>query len=261
MAERTEFQPGTPSWVDLGTPDIPGAAAFYTAMFGWDVQEAGPVEVTGGYRMAMLRGRPVAGLGPQMNTDMPPYWSTYITVADADATAAAVEANDGKVIMPPMDVMTVGRMGVFLDCLGAAFSIWQPRDHVGAGIVNEPGTLCWNELACRDVERAKSFYSAVFGWDPHTRSMGDFDYTEWHLGDRPIGGMIEMNDQYPPEMPANWLVYLGSQDCDESALRCTDLGGAVIVPPADIPEVGRFSVVRDPYGAVFALISLVAPAS
>lgn len=122
--EMTSYEPGTPSWVDLGTPDQDAATAFYEGLFGWDVPE-GPPEA-GGYRMCMLRGTPVAGMGPQMNPDMPPWWTTYVSVADADATTAAVTANGGHVLMPPMDVLDVGRMAIFMDPAGAMFSVWQP---------------------------------------------------------------------------------------------------------------------------------------
>ena len=164
MSERTSYAPGTPCWVDVGTPDIEAAAAFYSGLFGWSVKEGENAEQTGDYRQAMLRGKPVAGVMPLMQEGQPPAWSTYISVEDADATAAKVREAGGQVLAEPMDVLDLGRMAVFIDTTDAAFGIWQPGSFVGAGVVNEADALVWNELNTRDPEAAKAFYGAVFGW-------------------------------------------------------------------------------------------------
>jgi hypothetical protein len=252
MPEVTAYPPGTPSWVDLGSPDIAAAAAFYTGMFGWDAPE-GPPE-TGGYRNCTYKGRPVAGIGPQM-AEGPPYWTTYVAVADADAAAAKVTAAGGTTLLAPMDVMSFGRMAVFMDPVGAAFSIWQAGDHVGAGLVNEPNTLCWNELACRDPEGAKSFYGAVFGWTPQTDEATG-PYVMWNLNGRVVGGMMPMDENFPAEVPPHWMPYFAVDDTDASAARAADLGGEVVMGPMDLP-VGRMAVLKDPHGAVFSIIKLV----
>src|SRR4051812_18692975 len=177
--EISEYAPGTPCWIDLGTPDADGAARFYGGLFGWDVEE-GPPEA-GGYRMCMLRGQPVAGMGPQMSTDIPPFWASYVSVSDVDATSAAVKDLGGSVVVEPMDVMTAGRMAVCVDPSGAAFSLWQPGDMVGAALANEPGAFTWNELMTRDVPGATTFYGSLFGWGADT--VPDGSYTEWKLAD------------------------------------------------------------------------------
>jgi uncharacterized protein len=145
-------------------------------------------------------------------------------------------------------------MAVFADPLGAPFSIWQPRQHVGAGLVNEPGTLCWNELVTRDTDRAKAFYRAVFGWEPASQMMGTSEYTEWKLGDRPVGGMMPMGEDWPPEIPAHWLVYFAVTNTDNAAERAASLGGQVSVPATDI-EPGRFAVLNDPQGGQFGVFA------
>ena len=142
--EIDTYEPGVPSWIDLGSPDPQGAADFYGALFGWDAPE-GPPE-TGGYRVAMVGDRAVAGIGQAQNPG-PPVWATYIAVESADATAEKVTAAGGQVILPPMDVLDVGRMAVFTDSVGAFFSVWQAGTHPGAQLVNEPGTWSWSELA------------------------------------------------------------------------------------------------------------------
>lgn len=249
--EMTSYEPGTPSWVDLGTPDIPVARKFYTELFGWQIHDAGPD--AGGYCMAYLRDKPVAGLGPQQNPG-PPYWTTYISVADADATAAAVSAAGGQVFMPPMDVFTFGRMAVFADAGGAPFAVWQPGEHIGAGLTVEPGTLCWNELNTREPDKAKAFYAAVFGWGAGEQ-QGSPAYTEWTNNGRTVAGMITMDESWPPGVPSHWMTYFAVADADQSVARVTELGGQVRVPPTDIPP-GRFAVVADPAGAVFSVIAL-----
>jgi predicted enzyme related to lactoylglutathione lyase len=253
MTEATSHAPGIPSWVDLSTPDPEAAKKFYAALFGWE-----PVTVeapeAGGYTMLHQRGKPVAGMAP--GGDGPPAWSTYVSTADADATAAKVRAAGGTVMLEPMQVMTAGRMAVFIDPTGAVFAVWQAGDHHGAGLVNEPGAPCWNELQTRDVVAAKRFYSAVFGWGSETHE-GPMPYTEWKQDGRSIGGMMSMDAAgVPAAVPPHWLVYFGSADCDATTARAVELGATVIVPPMDIQDGLRFSVVADPQGAVFGVVRM-----
>jgi predicted enzyme related to lactoylglutathione lyase len=252
--EVDRYEEGVPSWVDLGTSDIDAAARFYGALFGWEAPEAPPE--AGGYRVCTLRGRPVAGLGPQMNPG-PPVWATYVNTADADAVASRVAAHGGQILAPPFDVLDAGRMAVFADPSGAVFSAWQPKNHVGAGIVNEPGAYAWSELVATDVDGALIFYPAVFGWSVN-RLPPDGDplqYVEWKLGDRSIGGMLPKPPTIPAEVPAFWGVYFAVEDCDRAVEEVTRLGGRTLMPPMDI-EPGRFAVVTDPAGAAFNVMAL-----
>jgi len=247
------YDHGVPSWVDLQSSNPAAARQFYGGLFGWDVEE-GPPEA-GGYALAMLRGRAVAGIGPMMAPAPISFWSTYVNVDDADAIAAVVPGAGGQVYMPPMDVMDVGRMAVFADPAGAAFGVWQPGAHKGAGIVNEPNTLCWNELVTTDVEGCKAFYATVFGWGAATHGEGPSAYTEWQLGGRSIGGMMARPPQMPAEAPNYWGVYFAVEDCDAAVAKATGLGGSVALPPMDI-EPGRFSLLADPTGAMFSVITM-----
>jgi predicted enzyme related to lactoylglutathione lyase len=250
--EIDSYEPGVPSWVDLGSPDPQGAADFYGALFGWDAPE-GPAE-TGGYRVAMVGDRAVAGIGPAQNPG-PPYWTTYIAVESADAAAERVTAAGGVTIVAPMDIFDVGRMAVFADPSGAVFSVWQAGAHPGAQLVNEPGTWSWTELLTTDTDGSKTFYGAVFGWTPvtHTGPMGE--YTEWQLGGRSVGGMMQKPPMVPAEVPNHWAVYFAVADADAAVARIVELGGSVMLPPMDI-EPGRFAVVADPTGAAFNVIAL-----
>ncbi|HWJ62653.1 MAG TPA: VOC family protein [Acidimicrobiales bacterium] len=250
--EMTSYRPGTPSWVDIGVPDMDAAVAFYGALFGWTFTEGS--EETGGYRQALLGGKRIAGFGPKMDPG-PPYWATYVATASADDTAAKVVAAGGKVIVDPMDVLDFGRMAVFTDDTGTFLSVWQAGSHPGAELVNEPGAITWNELNTRNADEAKAFYGAVFGWTSETAESPMMTYTQWYLDGDVIGGMMHMGPQFPPEVPNNWLVYFAVEDTDAAVGQVADLGGSVLMQPMDI-DAGRFAVVADPAGAPFAVIKL-----
>ena len=253
MPERDSYAPGTPSWADLSTADVDAAAAFYGALFGWEHQLAEPPEETGGYGFFLKNGKMVAGVGPKQNEQQPTVWTTYIATADADASAGKVKDAGGMVMMDPFDVMDVGRMGVFADPTGAAFSVWQPGRHKGAEVVNEPGAMTWNELHTRDIDAAKAFYAAVVGWEGDTQDMGPgMQYTEWKLDGQTMGGMMQMGDDWPPQVPSFWLVYFGTEDADAAVAKIGELGGSVSMGPMTIPA-GRFAVATDSQGTSFAV--------
>lgn len=253
MVEKTGYEPGTPCWVDLTTPDIEGAARFYSGLFGWEAVDQG--SEFGGYRMCLLHGKPVAGMGPAQQPGTPPNWTGYVAVTDADTATKAVTAAGGQVFVEPMEIPGTGRMGILADTGGAAFGVWQPRGFAGAAVVNEPGAVCWNELMTRHPEAAKNFYQAVFGWEPEVQPMGDYDYTTWSLGGQQVAGMLPMGEQFPAEVPPFWLTYFAVEDADATAADAAQLGGQVSMPPTDIP-VGRFAVLTDPAGAAFGVIKL-----
>jgi uncharacterized protein len=256
MSERASYEPGTPSWTDLGTPDLDAAVEFYAALFGWEVGEAGDPEQTGGYRMAMLRGKPVAGMMPLMQEGQPTAWQTYVSVADVETTATAVGEAGGAVIAGPMDVMEAGRMAVFADPAGATFAVWQAGAHPGSGLVNEPGALSWNELNTRDPDAARDFYTSVFGWGAGEQDMGELGtYTVWTLGEDSVGGMLDMRGRVPDQVPSHWLTYFGVDDADGAVGQAKELGGGLAFGPVDI-AAGRFAVLHDPQGAMFAVIKL-----
>ncbi len=257
MPKRSEYAAGTPSWIDLGSPDTEASAAFYTALFGWTANvEENPD--AGGYVMFLQDDQPVAGMGPLQMEGQPPAWSTYVTVDDADKTAAIAKEAGATVLLEPMDVLDVGRMAIFMDPFGAVISVWQPRAHQGAGLVNEPNTLCWNELATRDVDGSKDFYNKLFGWNANTADFGGMTYTELKVGDDTIAGMLEMGDNFPPEVPPHWLTYFSVADTDAIAAKAAELGGTIVAPPNDIPP-GRMSVIADPHGATFAVLAMSQP--
>lgn len=245
MPEFDGYAPGRPCWIDLASADLDAAKTFYGALFGWAAEtEADPA--AGGYTRFNLGGRDVAGLGPLRGG--PPAWASYIATDDPEGVRDRVEAAGGKTLMPPMTVLTAGRMAVFTDPGGAPFGVWQAGDHLGARIANEPDTWCLSELQSRDLEAAKRFYAAVFGW-----SIGAGGYAEVRLGDDFVAGMMPMPEAVPAEVGDHWTVYFRVNRCEETLERLQQLAGTVIREPFAAGP-GRVAVAADPEGAHFHLM-------
>jgi predicted enzyme related to lactoylglutathione lyase len=256
-----DYAPGTPSWVELSSQDPDASASFYGELMDWTTSEPGPADQTGGYRMFQQGGQSVGGLMGHMQEGQRTAWMTYVSVADADATATAVKSAGGNVLVEPMDVMDIGRMAVFADPTGAVFGVWQPRAFAGADLVNEPNSLCWNEVLTRDAETDKSFYAAVFNWTPTRPSFeGAPDtYTVWQLSGHPVGGMMQMSDEhFPADVPSHWNVCFAVADCDAVVAKARELGATITAGPMDMP-IGRFASMIDPQGAPLSIMQ--APAS
>ncbi|MCB0213633.1 MAG: VOC family protein [Anaerolineae bacterium] len=257
MAEFTEYKPGTFCWVDLSTPDAEAAKRFYTELFGWRIVEM-PIPDGSTYTMFQVRGKDVAALYPmgkeQQAAGVPPHWMSYVSVTSADDTAEKAASLGAEILAGPFDVMESGRMVMFQDPTGAQVAAWQPKDHFGAVLANEPGAFCWNELATKDVKKATDFYTQLFDWQVESQEMpGGFVYSSFLNDGRYNGGMMQMSEEWG-DMPSNWTVYFTVESCDESVERVQSLGGSVMVPPTDIPNIGRFSMLQDPQGAIFAML-------
>ena len=251
------YAPGTPIWVDLTTPDLAGSTRFYSQLFGWQAEDMG--EQMGHYTMMRQDGKSVAAISPPMGPaaeGTPPAWTTYISTPNAEETVKKVTEAGGTVIVAPMAVPEQGIMAVFADPTGAVIALWQPAQMKGAELVNTPNSLGWNELAPRDINTAKAFYTKVFPWTAKTNDMGGgAEYTEWQIDGRSIGGGMNMSSMYPPSVPAHWLVYFVVANTDDTLKRAQELGAKVMAPATDIPT-GRLAVLADPQGATFAVIQL-----
>lgn len=256
MPEITKHVPGMFSWADLGTTDVAAAKQFYTGLFGWTYRDD-PMGPDSFYSRAFLGDKDVCALFKQQpeqaKLGIPPHWDSYITVESADAAAAAASAAGGKVLAPPFDVFDAGRMTVLQDPTGAVIAAWQPKQHLGARLMNEAGTLCWTELMTGDTDAAGTFYGRVFGWTPDLMPMPTGAYTVFKAGGQSACGMMAFPPGMPP-MPPCWTVYFAVKSCDESAGKASSTGGKVLNPPTDIPGVGRFAVLQDPQGVVFAIL-------
>ncbi len=273
MRERDGYPPGVPCWVDTSQPDPEAAVTFYGGLFGWDFEDAMPPDSPGRYFMARLGGGDVAAVGSQPEGAPPmAVWNTYIWVESADDAVSKVLDAGGRVLMDPFDIMDAGRMAVCTDPEGAAFCVWQAKQHRGARVVNEPGSLNFNGLNTRDADGAKSFYGSVFGWETlgfgggaemwRLPGYGEFlEKSEPGLRKRMAGSgapagfedvVATLNpiadDQ--PDVPAHWSVTFAVDDADATAEKAAELGGRVVIPPFDAPWV-RMTVIADPQGATF----------
>jgi len=259
----TDFVAGSPNWIDLGSPDTEASATFYTSLFGWEYQSAGPD--SGGYGFFTLDGKSVGAVGPLFEEGARSAWTVYFNTPDADDTAKAVEAAGGTVRVPPADVFSEGRMAAFTDPTGAEFAVWQPGDTKGLGAVTSVNTLAWTELYTSDAAVAKRFYADVFGWVATDNDMGGgMIYTTVKPatgGDTADqGGVMQIS----PEMAAagltpRWGIYFEVADCDATVAKAVELGGTVLMGPETMENVGRLAQMLDPHGASFAVIASAMP--
>lgn len=244
-----------PAWVDLATTDAEAARGFYSKLFGWNLEVSADPQY-GGYATARLGDQSVAGIGPKQDGDRSPTaWSLYIGTDDVDELAKKVEEAGGTVVAAPFDVGDQGRMAVFTDPSGAFISCWQAAamSQFVAGI---PQAFGWAELNARGLERALTFYAAVFGWTHTEQPFGEGEvYTQFEHDGVPLAGALEMDPQIPAETPSYWLVYFTVDDVDARFRTAIELGGNELVAPQDMPG-GRFAIVTDPQGAAFGLLKL-----
>jgi len=258
MSTHISHDPGTFCWVELATSDGEAAKQFYLPLCGWTHHDD-PIGPDAVYTMLLQDERNVGALytlNEQMRQrGIPPHWGCYVSVADLGESAARVKALGGKLLLEPMDVMEVGRMATLQDPTGAVLNLWQPKQHIGAQVLNEPVSLCWNELMTSDTAAAETFYRGLFDWGAKTSDMPGMKYTEFTQGGRSVAGMMPIGPEMGP-VPPNWMLYFAVAAVDAFATQAGKLGGKLVVPPQDIPKVGRFTVVQDPQGAVFGAITL-----
>ena len=253
----TPWLPGTPSWVDVTVDDMPKAIAFYQALFGWDIESGGPE--TGGYSICHKYGRIVAGLSPKFGPPgAPSAWTTYLATDDADAAAAKIKAAGGQLLVEPTDITDAGRMALAVDPAGAPFGLWQGGTTTGIGLANETGSLSWNEHLSRDYDASKAFYRAVFGYQYQDVSEDGFRYAMLMIDGREVGGIGQLPDGTPQEVPAAWSVYFAVDDTDAAVAAAVEHGGSLVHPIRDSPY-GRIGVVTDNQGAVFSVITSPQP--
>lgn len=255
--EEVKYEEGVFCWVDLMAHDIEAAKLFYSRLFGW---ETTPTDPHMQYSNAMQGGKMVAGIGG-MPDDMkkqgvPPMWSSYAWTDDAAKVEARAREAGAKILMPTMQIAEHGSMMYFMDPGGAAVGVWQAGTHRGAGIVNKPNSLCWNELYSRNVEQSKAFYAKVFGWKYDAMPMPGFEYNVVKVGERSNGGILPMPSEVPEGVPPHWMVIFAVADCDATVRKCEELGGKVQMPPMDIEGVGRFAILLDSQGAAFSVMRL-----
>ena len=258
MFTVTRYPHGTFSWVDCSTSDV-AARHFYAGLMDWDIEEA-PMGGGLAYYTFLRDGHRVAALSelPPNMAQLPPAWNSYVTVDDVDALMPTVVAGGGQIIEPPFDVPDSARIALIRDAEGAALCLHEPRGNVGAGLVNTPGALSWNELWSADLQTAKAFYSAMFGWTFEDSGNSPVYSTIFNSGRR-NGGILAMDGEMAAETPPTWVPHFSVADIEASARRILELGGAVHVGPWEADGTGRWLLFSDPQGAHCYLMQLNEP--
>jgi predicted enzyme related to lactoylglutathione lyase len=262
MPEKTTtLAPGTFCWPELATTDQTAAEQFYSKLFGWrpDAVPMGPDMHYTIFKVGDRDAGAATTLMPeQLKQGVPPHWNSYVSVANADETANQVKELGGQILMAPFDVMDKGRMFVAMDTTGAVFCAWQPLTHQGAGNLDEVGGLVWTELTANGVEKAIPFYTKLLGWGTRVYPMGPEvgAYTVFTRGETAAAGAME----WPAHMkgaPSVWTPYFSVDDCDAMAKKAEGLGAKIMKEPTDVPDTGRFAIIADPQGAVFAIMKML----
>lgn len=250
----TDFVTGSPNWLDLGSPDTRAAAAFYGSVFGWHFQSAGPD--AGGYGFFQQNGKTVAALGPLTEEGAKSAWTVYFQTPDADATVKAVEQGGGTVRIEASDVMEAGRMACLTDPYGAEFAVWQSAAVKGLENASADNTLCWTELHVADPQAAIAFYHSLFGWRSQEMEAPGMTYrvlstAEGDQQEASFGGVAPLQGG---SEDARWVPYFAVADVDVIVAKSEESGGSVLMPAADVPDVGRIAWLADPFGALFAVL-------
>ena len=253
MAELKKLEAGTVCWVDLLTPDLARARAFYGALFGWSFSGSSDPTATR-YSMAQVDGLNVAGLGTMpAHSSLPSMWTVYFAAENADETAHKVEKAGGKIVAEPTNVLDEGRTARFSDPTSAIFGVWEGRKHRGAELVDEPSTMTWHEVYTRDAAVARPFYTRVLGLEARYLESPSMKYWTLHRGPRTVCGLMQMGPQDPKGAQSHWHTYFAVSDVDATVDQLGLLGGREIAPPFDTPY-GRVAVAADPFGAQFCVV-------
>ena len=276
MITRDEYPPGVPCWIDLSPPDPVAAAEFYSALFGWRLEDRLPPESGLHYFITSLDGFDVAGIGsPSDGPTAPTAWRMYVAVERADEAAGKVQAAGGRVLEDPDDVPGAGRMAVCADPAGAVFNLWEGTGRKGAQLVNAPGTWNFSVLDTTDPEGAGAFYGSVFGWVVRTIDLGadaasmfclpgygeflasiDPDLRRRHAEEAMPEGFSDavalMSTPTGDGAATGWSTTFAVDDTDAVVNRAVELGAEVVAPPVDLGVV-RQAVLQDPQGATFTV--------
>lgn len=248
MSEKITATTGRFYWHELAVSDVAKARGFYGELFGWQARDMdmGP---NGTYTVLSVNGKDIAGMTTLAKGG--PGWLAYVTAQDVDAATARAKEAGATIEVPPSDIPGIGRFSIFTDAQGARVAPFKPTEESPVADKPELGTFCWNELLTQDPASAVKLYTKTFEWKTEEKDMGPMGtYTILKRGDRQAAGLMKAMD---PKAPSAWLPYVAVEDVDRSFEKATKLKAQGIVPPSDIPGVGRFAVVVDPQGAMIAL--------
>jgi predicted enzyme related to lactoylglutathione lyase len=254
MPVRSSYVQGTPNWIDLSATDQDAAKAFYGDLFGWTFDDQPMPD--GVYSMAVKDGGLVAAISvqpPDLAAQLAPaMWNTYFAVDDVDAALSRVDAAGGKTVMAAFDVPDAGRMAFIIDPTGAPLALWQAGSHIGATLVNEAGSVIWNDLRTDDVAGAAAFYEAVFGLTADSQDGDDAPYISLKAGHDAVAGISARADENAPNA---WQVYFEVDNTETVTAHARSLGATVILEPTETP-IGPMAILADPQGAIFNVIAV-----
>ena len=255
MANNTGNAAGSFCWIELATTDQNAAKNFYTSLFGWAVTD-NPMGPSDFYSIFKLNGRDTGAAytmrQEQRAQGIPPHWMLYISVESADQSAAKAAQAGGTVLAPPFDVMDFGRMAIIQDPTGAVFALWQAKAEGHGMTAASDNAFCWADLSTPDPERAGKFYAELFGWSMMKDEKDPSGYIHIKNGEHFIGG-IPPAAHRNPNTPPHWLAYFQVANPENATTKVPQLGGKVLMPARQMENVGTWSIVADPQGAVFAL--------
>jgi len=259
MANFDKHLPGTFCWPELSTSNWQQGKDFYIQLFDWGFDDQ-PIGEGIFYTMLQQDGLDIGAMyqmeAGQQESGMPSHWLNYIAVDNIDLMTEKAKNLNAEIICGPMSVGDAGKMSLMVEPGGAMFALWQGNEHPGARKLQEPGTMCWNELATRNAEISKTFYCDLFDWQVQEQDMQGMPYSLFFIKEQesPVAGMLTMTEEWPEEIPPHWMVYFAVTNCDEYIKKAKSLGANICVEATDVPGVGRFSVITDPQGAVFSII-------
>lgn len=247
------YLPGKFVWFEHLSNDAAKAKAFYTSLIGWTTQDVPMGPQT--YTLIMNGGASGIGGFRSAETGIPNCWTSYLSVADVDQSHATAVATGAKSLMAPF-AMGPGRASAVADPSGAAFCLWKGAEGDPVDVEKTPfGGWFWNELHSTDSKAALAFYQKAFGYTVDSMDMGPMGMYHVLKGadGKMRGGLMQASPQMT--MPSNWLPYIHVPDCDAACAKAQQLGAMmVIMPPTDIPNVGRACVLLDATGAAIGLI-------
>lgn len=252
MAIFSQAKPaGTPTWVDLITPNADIARAFYNAVFGWEYDISGPEY--GNYTIARVGQHSVAGLSepPPGDTPMPSGWGLYFASDGLEADVARAAELGATVLIPPSSAGEFGQWATLKDPTGAAFNFWQAGRHVGTELTEDAGSVAWFELYSPNAKQARDFYAALLGATADAMP-GGMEYYVLNHGTQQLAGIMQIDPSWGDFQP-QWITYFSVVDIDDTVARVAKHGGKVMGPIDDSP-FGRLAALADPAGAHLKVI-------
>ncbi|MEJ7599438.1 MAG: VOC family protein [Kofleriaceae bacterium] len=240
-------------WFEYVSKQGQQAQGFFGEVFNWTTKSVPMPQ--GNYTMIAIGDRTIGGFiaAPGASSEGAPehaHWLTHLHVTDAAKAAAKIRSLGGKIAKEPFKVADFGTMGIAADPQGAAFALWQPASTEAAPAPIE-GSFCWNELTAADPDAAAKFYAEVGGFEIEVMTMPGMDYTVLKSEGVPRAGVTK---PMMPGQPNAWLPYVQVKHADTTADKAKRLGASIVVPPTDIPKVGRFAIFVDPNGAALGIL-------